>query len=292
MRERTQYLIIGSKGMLGTDLVRSFTDSGKSFCGVDVDEIDITNSSALEETILALSPKTIINCAAYTDVDGCEANVDLAFQVNEVGPANIARIATKTGAHLIHIGTDYVFDGTAETPYVEDDAVNPLGVYGKSKAGGDAAIRAFLPDNHTIVRTQWLYGVHGKNFVETILNLARSNPTIKVVNDQIGSPTYSVDLAAAISLILDLNYRGTIHVTNSGIASWYDFALEIVRKSGIQGCKVEPTTTREFNRPAPRPLYSVLDNSRFIGLTGTPLRSWHEALDAYLEERKSKNPQI
>jgi dTDP-4-dehydrorhamnose reductase len=280
------YLVIGAKGMVGTDLVAQLQGAGIETVSMDVEEIDIGDPDSVEGAFAEARPRTAINVAAVTDVDGCEAISDKAFRVNATGPELLARACLAARCSLVHISTDYVFDGRSRAPYREEDSMNPLGVYGRSKAEGEKLVRQVLPDDHCIVRTQWLFGLHGKNFVETILNLAEKQDTLKVVDDQHGVPTYTRDLAAALLTLCRSGARGTFHVTNSGVTTWYDFALRILDRVGFGSVKVEPTTTSELRRAAPRPLYSILDTTRFVALAGRPLRSWHDALDDYLLARR------
>ena len=282
---REPYVVVGAKGMLGTDLVRLMLESGIATIPLDVPELDIRNMNSTMEVLAAFKPGLIINVAAVTDVDGCESNVEEAFSVNGYGAANVAEAARACGAFLIHMSTDYVFDGNKGSPYQESDSVNPLGVYGKSKAQGEAAISALLPESHCIVRTQWLFGPHGKNFVEAILGAAQQREILKVVNDQQGSPTYSVDLAEALIKLGNIGATGVVHVTNSGQTTWYHFARRIVEQAAVKNVRVVPIKTEELGRPAPRPAYSVLDNARFVQITGAPLRNWEEALVEYLQRR-------
>jgi dTDP-4-dehydrorhamnose reductase len=282
------YAVIGAKGMLGTDLVRLLKQSGISTMPLDVEDIDIRSGDSTLEVLSGIKPSVIINAAAVTDVDGCESNPASAFSVNAEGAANVAKAARGCGAFLIHMSTDYVFDGKKRSPYSESDPVNPLGVYGNSKAQGEVAVSGLLPENHCIVRTQWLFGLNGKNFVEAILSAAKQKDVLKVVNDQTGSPTYTLDLADAIIKLAAARARGTVHVTNSGETTWYHFARRIIEQTGTTHVRVEPISTAELGRPAPRPAYSVLDNTGFVKLTGYALRSWEEALSEYLNERQKR----
>jgi dTDP-4-dehydrorhamnose reductase len=279
-------LIVGAKGMLGRDFTRLLDGSGVEYLAVDVDDLDIRDPDRVLKTVRGVKPLRIFNLAALTDVDGCESQAELAFQVNATGAENLARAALDCKAALFHISTDYVFDGSKTEPYTESDSINPLGVYGKSKAEGETRVRQILPeDSYCIVRTQWLYGIHGKNFVETILRLAGQQNVLRVVNDQIGSPTYAVDLATALVKLADANARGLVHVTNSGDASWYDFAQAILELSDIRDVRIEPMPSTELDRPAPRPLNSTLDNSRYVRIVSGPMRHWKDALKAYLDQR-------
>jgi dTDP-4-dehydrorhamnose reductase len=281
------YLVIGSRGMLGTDLLDLLVKSGRATVGLDLDQVDIADSVSVKTVMDKYRPSVVINAAALTDVDGCESKSDLAFRVNGEGPANLAKAARDREAYLVHLSTDYVFDGKKRAAYLEDDLTHPLGVYAKSKALGELRIRDALPDNHCIVRTQWLFGIHGRNFVETILSLAKKQKEIRVVNDQHGSPTYSPDLSGAILTLCDKRARGTVHVTNSGETTWYDFAARIVERAGL-GVPVASISSEELKRPAPRPAYAVLDKTRFVSISGRPLRNWEEALDDYLGKRKNR----
>lgn len=279
------YLVVGSEGMLGKDLVSLLRASRIETVGLDRPDIDIRYKDSVKEVVSRIKPSVVVNVAALTNVDGCETDVEEAFRVNGDGPGNLAEAARDLGAYLVHISTDYVFDGSKGSPYREDDPVCPLGVYARSKAEGERRLRDLLSDNHCIVRTQWLFGLHGHNFVETILRLASTHQTLTVVDDQHGTPTYTLDLASALKRLCELRYRGTIHVTNSGQTTWYDFAKEILREAGVTGVRVEPIPSTKLDRPAPRPAYAVLDNSRFAACTRAPLRPWQEALAHYLAAR-------
>lgn len=273
-------LIIGAKGMLGNDLIKIFKDQNLILW--DKEEIDITNENLVNTKIVQLKPEIIINVAAYTDVDRCETNQDLAMKVNGYAIKYIAQVCKKIGAILIHISTDYVFHGDKKDGYKEDDIPqNPLNVYGKSKLLGEKLLLKIQPKFY-LIRTSWLYGHYGKNFVDTILKIAKEKiekkeKNIKVVNDQHGSPTYTLDLAKKIKEILELEKPfGIYHITNSENCTWYDFALEILKISNTK-IKVEPCSTKDFPRPALRPEYSILLNTKL-----SQMRSWKEALKEYL----------
>ncbi len=281
---RVPYLVIGSNGMLGSDIVGLLRNCREQFIALDQPEIDIRDFDSVLSVFKLHNPEVVINTAALTDVDGCESRAKKAFEINAKGAEHVAKAVRMAGSFLVHISTDYVFDGKKEGPYIESDPVNPLSVYGKSKAEGEIRIREQLPDQHCIVRTQWLFGIHGRNFVETILSLAQKQSVLRVVNDQRGSPTFTSDLATALIKLCERRVKGTIHVTNSGEASWYDFAVAVIEKSGLSSVRVEPMLTSELNRPAQRPLNSILDNFRYVSLFGR-LRHWEKALDAYLKER-------
>ncbi|BDV43798.1 NAD(P)-dependent oxidoreductase [Geotalea uraniireducens] len=273
-------LVVGAKGMLGQDLLRVLPGEVR---GVDVDEIDITLPASVRRVLFTVRPRVIINCAAYTDVDGCETNEALAMRVNGEGVGHLAAASREIGATLVQLSTDYVFDGRKGGAYQEDDPVNPLSVYGRSKLLGEELARE--NPEHLIVRTQWLYGLGGRNFVETMLALAVEKRELRVVNDQIGSPTWTVDLALAISTLLDCGCRGTYHATNAGSCSWLSFAEAIFTAAGVS-VQLRPQTTAELGRPAPRPAFSALDNCRLVHDTGLELERWDEALRTYLEKRR------
>lgn len=273
-------LVTGSKGMLGTDLVE-ILGYRHAVVGVDIDEMDITDRQAVSERIGFWMPDVVIHTAAFTDVDGSERKTDVAHKVNAEGAENVALACRAWGAHLIHLSTDYVFDGRKETPYAESDPPNPLGVYGKSKLDGEERARRACPDV-CIVRTAWMYGRAGKNFVQAILAQARPGAVIRVVSDQRGSPTYTRDLARALQVLAEKPLAGIYHVTNAGCCTWYEFAEKILEFSGKLDVRVVPVSTAEFGRPAPRPANSVLDGSKFRRDTGMAMRDWKEALKAYL----------
>jgi dTDP-4-dehydrorhamnose reductase len=276
-------LVVGANGMLGRDLIALLGDRGQ---GVDIDEIDITSPESVLNVVGLLKPEVVVNCAAYTDVDGCESNIETAMAVNGEGVAYLAMGCRDLGALLVQVSTDYVFDGGKGTPYVEDDAPCPLSVYGESKLAGEMNA-AFCPE-HLIVRTQWLYGLHGKNFVETMLRLGAEKDELTVVDDQIGSPTWTVDLAQAIIALIDSGCRGTYHAANSEYCSWNGFASAIFDEAGLN-VSVKPMTTIELNRPARRPLYSTLDCSKLTGDTGFRPQAWRDALREYMKLRTSNS---
>jgi len=273
-------LVVGANGMLGRDLMALLGDKAR---GVDVEEIDITSLESTERVVRTLHPAVVINCAAFTNVDGCEANVETAMQVNGEGVAHLA-IATKMiGARLVQISTDYIFDGGKGSPYLEDDPPHPLSIYGESKFTGE--MNAAFNPYHIIVRTQWLYGLHGNNFVETMLRMADERNVLDVVDDQIGSPTWTVDLSRAIIALLDKNCTGVYHAANTGYCSWNDFAKAIFEEVS-QDIIVRGMTTEQLNRPAQRPLYSTLDCGKLQRDTGFSLQPWRDALKSYLRLRK------
>jgi dTDP-4-dehydrorhamnose reductase len=282
-------LVIGAKGMLGRDLMKKFQLSfpGDEVLGWDIDEIDIRREQDTVTKIERVRPEVVINLAAYTDVDGCESNEQEAFAVNADGMKHIALGVRRCGARVVYLSTDYVFDGRKKEPYHEDDPPNPISVYGRSKWKGEQYVLDLAGDG-VIIRTQWLYGRHGKNFVSAILRQAREKKTLSIVNDQIGSPTYTIDLSRAISRLVRKRAAGIFHVTNSGSCSWYDFGQAILKLSGIEGVEVLPITSDQLARKAPRPPYSVLNTDRFTRETGESLRPWAEALKDFLSELKEE----
>lgn len=271
-------LITGAYGMLGSDLREILKNHELIATGFK--ELDITNEEKVIEFICENSPEIVINAAAYTAVDDCETNYDDAYAVNAIGPRNLAIACNKIDIPLIHISTDYVFDGSKNTPLLEDDELGPQSAYGKTKLEGEKFIQENT-EKYFILRTAWLYGVHGGNFVQTMLNLAKEHDKITVVNDQIGSPTFSYDLAKGISNLLNSEKYGIYHLTNEGECSWYEFAKDIFELSKID-LKLIPVSTEEFQKPAPRPHYSVLSNEKWIKAGFPPMRNYKEALNEYL----------
>jgi len=278
--------IVGAGGMLGRELVAAYQRDQVhrliDLSMLDVEELDIRDADRVASSMAERRPDVVINAAAYTDVDGCESNVGLAFAVNSQGPANLATACRLHGCRLVHVSTDFVFDGRKARPYLPEDSVNPLSVYGRSKADGDQRVREHL-DDHVIVRTSWLFGFHGKNFVKTILELAGEREELHVVTDQVGCPTYARDLASALMVLEKTELTGTYHFCNAGCCSWHEFATEIVRLSGTT-CRVLPTTSVELNRPAVRSAYSALSTDKLTWDAGLRPRPWREALAECIEE--------
>jgi dTDP-4-dehydrorhamnose reductase len=289
-------LVLGARGMLGTDLLDEWhrgkeigdrtsgegsTNRDELFAS-DMTEADIRDAAQVETLTQNVRPDWVVLCAAYTDVDGCERNRELAFAVNATAVANVARSAEKIGARIYHVSTDYVFDGKGTRPYETSDSVAPINVYGASKAAGEEELRK----NHSawcLCRTAWLFGVHGSSFPEKILKAWETCRELSVVNDQVGSPTYTRDLARAIRELVHREARGIVHITNEGVCTWYDFAREILAQSGI-AVPVHPISTDQSARPARRPGYSVMSPSS-LHAYGVRMRPWQEALKAFLKER-------
>jgi dTDP-4-dehydrorhamnose reductase len=273
-------LVMGHRGMLGSDLMEAL-GRGHDVSGIDRDEFDITAVEDCLRVVEEFKPDVIVNAAAYTDVDGCETNRDACFAVNAEGVRNIADACKGRKTKIVHYSTDYVFDGTKGEPYLEDDPCRPINLYGESKRKGEEALIESAED-HVLIRTGWLYGRQGKNFVKAILAKAKDDGKLRVVDDQVGSPTYSLDLAQATKLLVERDSRGIYHVTNRGVCSWYQFAQRIVEYAQLSGVTVEPIKSSEIDRKAKRPPYSVLSNRKFMDTTRKAMRPWQVALNEYL----------
>ena len=286
MADRRKLMVTGCNGQLGRALQKVYADSKEyEYVGTDVDQLDITDADAVYRYIGELKPYAIINCAAYTNVDGCEKNEDTAYRINAVGPRNLAVAAEDFGAKLVHISTDYVFPGNGTDPYTEDMTPAPCSAYGRTKLAGEEFVKAFSR-HYFIIRTAWLYG-EGKNFVRTMLALSEKNDTIGIVNDQLGNPTSASELARVISLLLPTCGYGIYHGTCEGICSWAEFTEEIFRLAG-KGTKVDRISSAEYKRRFPesadRPAYSALDNRMLRLTTEIRFKDWKEAIAEYLKE--------
>lgn len=275
-------LVVGEKGMLGHDIVKTFSGQYE-LTGVDIDTMDITDMASVERVFGDVRPHIVINCSAFTNVDACETEQATAFAVNAHGVKNLATASKQCDAVLVHYSTDYVFDGSGTAPWTEESIPAPLNVYGASKFKGEEHIRQ-LHDAHLILRTSWLYGKNGKNFVTTILKLAGEKKQLRVVKDQVGAPTYTMDLAAQTRVLLDAACRGTFHACNEGWCSWYDFARAILEEVGVTGVEVLPVDSGAFPRPAARPKNSRLDMTKLRNATGVPFPPWRDALRRYIKE--------
>lgn len=258
---------------------------GHEVCALDLPELDIAAASSISAAVAGFNPDCIINAAAYTDVEGAETHREDAFRINAGAAGLVAEEAARAGIPVLHYSTDFVFDGTKCTPYETDDPIAPVSVYGESKADGEAAVRAATP-RHFIVRTAWLYGPGGNNFVEKILRAAASRPALTVVDDEIGSPTHTWDLAGATAALLATDAYGTYHAVNAGVCSRFEFARAIVRLGGLT-TPVEPCDSSRFPTLAKRPAYSVLSNRKLEAATGCIMRPWEDALRHYVERRNS-----
>ena len=289
----SKILITGIDGQLGSELQKILSSHGE-IAGTGRDRLDFAQPETLRKVIPEIKPDLVINAAAYTAVDKAESEPELARMVNAIAPGILTEETEKLGIPLIHISTDYVFDGSQSRPYLETDETNPLGVYGTSKLSGENAI-CQASDRHIIIRTAWVYGVGGKgNFVKTMLRLGSDRPELKVVCDQIGSPTWTGDLANAIAAIVRdrLDITGTYHYTNSGVCSWYDFAVAIFEEAKILGFplqvdRVFPITTAEYPTPAKRPPFSVLSSRKLADILGDPPPHWRDGLRKMLAELRS-----
>lgn len=309
--------LIGCKGMLGSEIARQLTENKLPWVGTDK-EVDITNPQALEKFARSIETeayfpsslshserqiKWIINCSAYTNVEKAEEDNELATKLNEDGPRNIARLTREIGAKLIHISTDYVFGGNGKSPYFEDDAKNPLGVYGKTKLAGEIAIQKEM-NTYYIIRTAWLYGFDGKNFVYTMTNAMNNHESVKVVNDQKGTPTCAVDLAKAVLTFIDKSENskaffgknsipsyGIYHFTNLGETNWFEFAQEIYKLGKKYGritneCQINPCSTEEYGAKVERPAYSVLSKEKIINELKIKIPSWQQSLEKFIKNNR------
>ena len=275
----SRWLVVGSDGMLGQDLVALLgaTPGAHEVTAVDKDVLDIIDPDAC--LAAAAGHEIVVNVAAWTAVDDAETHEAQAFSVNAVGAANLARACSVAGARMVQVSTDYVFAGDATCPYAEDAPLEPRSAYGRTKAAGEWAVRTYLPSASWVVRTAWLYGAHGPNFVKTMARLASERDTVSVVEDQRGQPTWTVDLACAIVRLVEAEAPfGTYHGTSSGETTWFSFAQAIFAEQGLDPARVLPTTTESFPRPAPRPAYSVLGHEAWSRAGLPALRDWQASL--------------
>jgi dTDP-4-dehydrorhamnose reductase len=275
-------MILGASGLLGKALMREWRED--SIVGLSSRDVDIRDADKLRDVVEAVHPDWVVLAAAFTNVDACESEPDLAFAVNRDGAVNVAEAAHRSGAKLLFLSSDYVFDGTKTSPYETGDSRNPQSLYGRTKAEAEIQLLSVLPQC-CIARTSWLFGTGGKCFPDTILKLAASRPTLDVVVDQRGSPTYSVDLARAIIALCRKDASGIVHVTNSGECSWFEFAREIVKTAGLS-TDVRPVSSQQMARPAPRPAYSVL-SSKSLQPYEVVVPGWQDAFARYWQERQS-----
>lgn len=275
----SRWLVTGAGGMLGRDLLTALGAAGEDAVGLARGELDITDEVAVGAALRDWKPDVVVNCAAWTAVDDAEAQEEAALAVNATGAAHVAAACAEAGAGLVHVSTDYVFPGDARRPYAEDAATGPRTAYGRSKLAGERAVLRLLPGTGYVVRTAWLYGSGGPNFVRTMMRLERERPTVDVVDDQRGQPTWTVDVAGRIvALATSGAPAGVYHATASGEASWFEVAREVFRLAGADPARVRPTTSGAFRRPAPRPAYSVLGHDRWAAAGLEPIGSWRPAL--------------
>jgi len=276
-------LVTGAGGMLAAAVIPVLEADNHEVVPLRREDADVTQRGALDHALNMLAPDWVFHLAAFTRVDDCESDPDRAYAVNAIGSRNVTLAAVGCGAAVLTLSTDYVFDGRGQRPYREYDASAPLSVYGASKWAGEQAIRELTP-RHIVVRTAWLYGRGGHNFVDTVLHRARAGEPLRVVDDQRGSPTWAQDLAPALVRLASDGQFGTFHVTNSGDCTWWDLASYVVRRAGLT-TTVEKTSTRELGRPAARPAYSVLNNQLYERATGQRMAHWQDAADRYLSTR-------
>jgi dTDP-4-dehydrorhamnose reductase len=279
-------LLTGAGGMLGKALAPCLEDRGHTVIGLPREELDVTNYQQVMDILTAAGPDLVIHAAAYTRVDQAESEPDLAYLINGYGTENIALVCAKLDRPMLYVSTDYVFDGEQNRPYTPWERCRPLSIYGKSKLAGEKAVQRHLK-RFFVVRTSWLYGPHGRNFVNTILDISRQRKPIRVVSDQIGTPTCTLSLSECIADLIASERWGVYHATDGGVTTWYEFAREILRGTNIE---VEPIATKDFPRPATRPKYSVLDKTTLIHTIGREVTPWEESLRGYLELMATSQP--
>ena len=274
-------LITGGLGLLGKEIARVFEGSA-GIRSTDREEWDVTDPAACRREVDGFRPDVVIHCAAYTAVDRAESDPETARILNVEGTRNVARACREFGAVMVTFGTDYIFDGVSSRPYREEDPANPLSVYGKTKWAAEQALREEGGD-HLLVRTQWMFGPAGKNFIRTILEKARKGDTLRVASDQVGCPTFSRDLAGAVRNLLGARARGTVHFSSEGETSWFGLARYVLERCGLPAALLSPARTRDLPYPAPRPAYGVLSKEKYRAVTGVSPRPWEEAVEEYLE---------
>ena len=273
-------LVLGYTGMLGSDIVNMLILSHE-VTGKNSKDFDISSLDDCRRVIGETHPDVVINATAYTNVDACESDRERCFSVNAEGVKNVAMSCRDAGIKIVQFSTDYVFDGKKKTPYVEDDSCNPVSAYGQSKLQGELYLKEFS-NNYILIRTAWLYGKNGKNFVNTIIEKAKSEKMLQVVDDQTGSPTYTVDLVSAVRLLIEGNYTGTFHLTNRGTCNWHEFALRILEYANITDIDIKPIKSDQLQRKAFRPHYSVFSCKKFTEVTKRTMRFWQIALKDYV----------
>lgn len=288
-------LVTGAEGQLGRDVTALFQQAGHQVLGCGRSMLDITLWDACQQAVHDFGPDTIVHCAAYTAVDAAETDIDGAYRVNAIGTRNMTTAAENCGAKLVYISTDYVFNGRSSVPYREYDETDPQSVYGKTKRAGEQFVQS-LSSRYFIVRTSWVYGAHGANFVKTMLRLGQEKPVLQVVNDQLGSPTFTVDLSRFLLELVQTEKYGIYHASNAGQCTWFDFTRAIFDEAGKAGiqltARLEPCTTAQFPRPAPRPAYSVMDHMAIRANGLTDLRDWREGLHDFIQDLSTQNQGI
>ena len=284
----TRWLVTGAGGMLGTDLVAALTSGGEPVTGFDRANLDVTDAAAVTDAITRCQPDVVVNCAAWTAVDDAEASEEQALAVNSGGAANLAASCAALRARLVQVSTDYVFAGDAGRPYTEDDVPAPRTAYGRTKLAGEQAVLGRLPEAGYVVRTAWLYGAHGPSFVAAMIKLEDQRPTVDVVDDQHGQPTWTADVAGQIIALVDSAATpGIYHATSSGQTTWFGLAREVFRLIGADPARVRPISSSAMPRPAPRPAYSVLGHSGWAGPGVPPIGEWRTALRRALPELRA-----
>ena len=276
-------LVTGVKGQLGYDVVRELEKRGHTAVGVDIDEMDITDAVAVERVLTETQPEAVIHCSAFTAVDRAEDETELCRRVNVEGTENIAKICKKLDCRMLYLSTDYIFSGDGERPWEPDDEASPLNAYGQSKYDGELALKKYV-EKYFIVRISWVFGINGNNFIKTMLRLGRENGAVKVVDDQIGSPTYTYDLSRLLVDMIESDRYGAYHATNEGICSWYEFAKEIFRAAGMNDVSVTPVKSGEFPVKAKRPKNSRMSKEKLVANGFTLLPAWQDAVVRYMKE--------
>ena len=283
-------LVTGVKGQLGYDVMRELKKRGHEAVGVDIDEMDITDAGQVQQVLTKTAPEAVIHCSAFTAVDRAEDEVDLCRRVNAQGTKNIAEVCEELDCKLLYLSTDYIFSGDGERPWEPEDEPNPLNVYGQTKYEGEQEVKTRC-NKYFIVRISWVFGINGNNFIKTMLRLGKEKGAVKVVDDQIGSPTYTFDLAILLVDMIESEAYGEYHATNEGICSWYEFAKEIFRAAGMDDVTVTPVATGEFPAKAKRPKNSRMSKEKLVKNGFNKLPTWQDAVRRYLEELEESMPQ-
>lgn len=278
-------LVTGVKGQLGYDVVRELQSRGHEAIGVDIEEMDITDETAVSRVMEETAPEAVIHCSAFTAVDRAEEEQELCYKVNVEGTENIAKMCQKLGCKMLYLSTDYIFSGEGQRPWEPEDTPSPLNAYGQSKYQGEVALRQYV-DKYFIVRISWVFGINGNNFIKTMLRLGKENGAVKVVDDQIGSPTYTFDLAKLLVDMIETEQYGAYHATNEGICSWYEFAKEIFQEANMKEVTVIPVSSEEFPVKAKRPKNSRMSKEKLVQNGFSLLPSWQDAVKRYIKELK------
>lgn len=278
-------LVTGVKGQLGYDVVRELQSRGHEAIGVDIEEMDITDETAVSRVMEETAPEAVIHCSAFTAVDRAEEERELCYKVNVEGTENIAKMCQKLGCKMLYLSTDYIFSGEGQRPWEPEDTPSPLNAYGQSKYQGEVALRQYV-DKYFIVRISWVFGINGNNFIKTMLRLGKENGAVKVVDDQIGSPTYTFDLAKLLVDMIETEQYGAYHATNEGICSWYEFAKEIFQEANMKEVTVTPVSSEEFPVKAKRPKNSRMSKEKLVQNGFSLLPSWQDAVKRYIKELK------